>query len=264
MAKGKSFFHSKAFKITMSRIYGLGAAVVIVGALFKILHWEGANQMLMVGLLTEAGIFAISAFEPLKEEYDWSLVYPELAGMDPKKKEEKKSLTGALDKMLEEARIEQGMVNRLGEGLRSLTENVSQMTNMSNAATATSDYAEKVRQASSSVGQLNDAYSKAIQAIGKMGESSDVTADYYEQVSSVTQKLASLNSVYEMELSETNNHIRQLNTFYQSLSRAVENLSDSESATNQLKDEFGRLNQNLASLNTVYGNMLSAMAAPRA
>jgi gliding motility-associated protein GldL len=264
MAKGKSFFHSKAFKITMSRIYGLGAAVVIVGALFKILHWKGANEMLMVGLLTEAGIFAISAFEPLKEEYDWSLVYPELAGMDPKKKEEKKSLTGALDKMLEEARIEQGMVNRLGEGLRSLTENVSQMTNMSNAATATSEYAEQVRQASSSVGQLNEAYSKAIQAIGKMGESSDVTTDYYEQVSSVTQKLASLNSVYEMELSETNNHIRQLNTFYQSLSRAVENLSDSESATSQLKDGFGRLNQNLQSLNTVYGNMLSAMAAPRA
>jgi gliding motility-associated protein GldL len=155
------------------------------------------------------------------------------------------------------------MVNRLGDGLRSLTENVSQMANMSSAATATTEYAEKVRQASSSVGQLNDAYSKAIDAIGKMGESSDVTTDYYAQVSSVTQKLASLNSVYEMELSETNNHIRQLNNFYSSLSRAVENLSDSESATNQLKDEFGRLNQNLASLNTVYGNMLSAMAAPR-
>lgn len=262
MATGKSFFHSKAFKVIMSRIYGLGAAVVIIGALFKILHWEGANLMLMIGLFTEAGIFAISAFEPLHKEYDWTLVYPELAGMESKGKE-KKSITASLDKMLEEARIEQGMVNRLGDGLRNLTENVSQMANMSSAATATNEYAERVRQASSSVGQLNDAYSKAIDAIGKMGESSDVTTDYYEQVSAVTQKLSSLNSVYEMELSETNNHIRQLNNFYSSLSRAVENLSDSESATNQLKDEFGRLNQNLASLNTVYGNMLSAMAAPR-
>ncbi|MGZ5244107.1 MAG: type IX secretion system motor protein PorL/GldL, partial [Bacteroidia bacterium] len=132
----------------MSRIYGLGAAVVIVGALFKILHWKGADLMLMIGLLTEAGIFAISAFEPVKEDVDWTLVYPELAGMDPKekaKKEDKKSLTAELDKMLAEARIEQGMVNRLGDGLRNLTENVNHLGTMSDAAAATNEYAEKVK-----------------------------------------------------------------------------------------------------------------------
>ena len=264
MAKGKSFFHSRGFKVVMSRIYGLGAAVVIVGALFKILHWKGADAMLMVGLLTEAGIFAISAFEPVKEEVDWTLVYPELAGMDPKeKKNEKKSLTAELDKMLEEARIEQNMVNRLGDGLRSLTENVNSMTAMSDAAVATNEYAERVKQASGSVDQLNKAYTSAIAAIETMGKSSDVSTEYYEQVSSVTQKLASLNSVYEMELQESNNHIRQLNTFYASLARAVENLGDAEGATNQLKSEFSSLNQNLHTLNTVYGNMLSAMTAPR-
>src|SRR5688500_18859260 len=129
MAKGKSFFHSRGFKVVMSRIYGLGAAVVIVGALFKILHWKGADAMLMVGLLTEAGIFAISAFEPVKEEVDWTLVYPELAGMDPReKKNEKKSLTAELDKMLEEARIEQNNVNRYGVGLHSITEKVNSMS----------------------------------------------------------------------------------------------------------------------------------------
>jgi gliding motility-associated protein GldL len=266
MAKGKSFFHSRGFKIVMSRIYGLGAAVVIVGALFKILHWKGANEMLMVGLLTEAGIFAISAFEPVKEEVDWTLVYPELAGMDPKekaKKEDKKSLTSELDKMLAEARIEQGMVNRLGEGLRSLTENVNNLGTMSSAAAATNEYAEKVKAATSNVGQLNAAYTNAITAIEQMGQGSEISTEYYAQVSSVTQKLASLNSVYEMELQESNNHIQQLNSFYAGLSKAVENLSDAEGATSQLKNEFNNLNQNLHTLNTVYGNMLSAMTAPR-
>lgn len=263
MARGKSFFHTKAFKVMMSRIYGLGAAVVIVGALFKILHWEGANAMLMVGLFTEAAIFAISAFEPVKEEVDWTLVYPELAGMDAKKEKEKKSLTHELDKMLEEARIEQGMVNRLGDGLRSLTENVGQMANVSNAAVATSEYTEKVKEVSNSMEKLNHSYAKAVEAIEELGKTGDVSTEYFEQVNSVTQKMASLNSIYEMELQESNNHIRQLNNFYASLSKAVENLSDSEDAASQLKNQFVKLNENLNSLNTVYGNMLSAMSSPR-
>lgn len=261
MAKGKGIFHSKAFKVVMSRIYGLGAAVVIVGALFKILHWEGANLMLMVGLFTEAGIFAISAFEPVKEEVDWTLVYPELAGMDPKKKDDKLSMTERLDKMLAEAKIEQSMVNRLGEGLKSLSDNVKDMGKMSDAAVATSEYAAKVKEASQSVNQLNASYNKAIVAIDEMGKTGDISTQYNEKVVSVTQKLSQLNSMYEMELAESNNHLRQLNTFYASLSKTVENLVDSEDSARQLRTEFGKLNQNLNTLNTVYGNMLSAMSA---
>jgi gliding motility-associated protein GldL len=264
MAKGKSFFESKTFKVVMSRIYGLGAAVVIVGALFKIIHWNGADLMLKVGLFTEAGIFAISAFEPVKAEIDWTLVYPELAGLDAKgNKVEKMSMTEKLDKMLAEAKIEQGMVNRLGEGLRGLTDNVSKMGAATDAALATNEYAAKVKEASSSVNTLNNSYAKAIQAIDEMGKTGDISTAYNEKVASVTQKLASLNSVYEMELEESNNYIRQMNAFYQSLSKAVENLSDSESATGNLKTEFSQLNQNLHTLNQVYGNMLSAMTTPR-
>ncbi|MDQ3072055.1 MAG: gliding motility protein GldL [Bacteroidota bacterium] len=261
MAKGKSFFHSKTFKVVMSRIYGLGAAVVILGALFKILHLPLANEMLMVGLITEAGIFAISAFEPVKEEVDWTLVYPELAGMDPKKglKEDKKSLTQELDKMLEEARIEQGTINRLGESLRSLTDNVNGMANVSDAALATNEYAQNVKIASSSVQQLNTSYSKAIEAIEELGKTGDVSAEYFEQVNSVTQKLSSLNSIYEVELQESNNHLHKMNQFYGTLSKAMEGLSDSEEAVNTMRGEFDRLNQNLSTLNNVYGNMLSAM-----
>lgn len=263
MARGKSFFHSKMFKVTMSRIYGLGAAVVIIGALFKILHWEGANFMLMVGLFTEAGIFAISAFEPVKEDVDWTLVYPELAGLDPNAEKEKKSVTQELDRMLQEAQIEQSMINRLGDSLRGLTDNVSQMATVSNAALATNEYADNIKQAAQSVNQLNDSYANAIVAIEELGKTGDVSTEYFEQVNAVTQKMSSLNSIYEMELQESNNHLRQLNNYYASLSKAMENLVDSEDATTRLKQEFGKLNDNLNTLNTVYGNMLSAMSAPR-
>lgn len=265
MARGKGFFQSKGFKVVMSRIYGLGAAVVIVGALFKILHWPFANLMLIVGLLTEAGIFAVSAFEPVKEEVDWTLVYPELAGMDPnaEREDEKKSLTQELDRMLEEAQIEQGMINRLGDSLRGLTENVSQMATVSNAALATNEYADNVKQAAQSVSQLNASYANAINAIEELGKTGDISTEYYQQVNAVTEKMTSLNSIYEMELQESNNHLRQLNNYYASLSKAMENLADSEDSTTKLKQEFTRLNENLNTLNTVYGNMLSAMSAPR-
>jgi gliding motility-associated protein GldL len=267
MARGKGFLQSKGFKVLMSRIYGLGAAVVIVGALFKIIHLRGADTMLIVGLLTEAFIFAVSAFEPVKEEIDWTLVYPELAGMEPKNgagKEEKKSITQQLDKMLEEARIEQSMVNRLGDGLRSLTENVSQMSSVSDAAIATNEYAERAKEAAGTMATLNQAYSNAISSVEQLGKTGEVSQEYYEQVNAVTQKMSSLNAIYEMELNESNNHIRQLNTFFGQLQRTVENLSDSEGAAIQLKDQFNKLNQNLNTLNTVYGNMLTAMSSPRA
>jgi gliding motility-associated protein GldL len=266
MAKGKGFFQSRAFKVTMSKVYGIGAAVVIIGAMFKILHLPGANYWIGIGLTTEALIFFISSFEPLHEEPDWTLVYPELAGMEPKaglKKDEKGSVTKSLDKMLEEAKIEQNVINRLGDSLRGLTENVSKMTTVSDAALATNDYAEKVKVAAGSVSQLNAAYANAIQAIEKVGQSGDATTEYYEQVQSVTSKLASLNSIYEVELQESNNHMRQLNNYFGSLAKSVENLTSAEGDTARLKDEFGRLSNNLSSLNNIYGNMLSAMSAPR-
>ncbi|MBW7845793.1 MAG: gliding motility protein GldL, partial [Bacteroidia bacterium] len=111
----------------MAKVYGLGAAVVIVGALFKILHWKGADLMLMVGLGTEAMIFAISAFEPLHKETDWTLVYPELAGMEPDEKDKKKrgTISQQLDQMLEEAKVGPELIQSLGNGLKSLSENVT-------------------------------------------------------------------------------------------------------------------------------------------
>ena len=129
----KSFFETKKFKTTMNFVYGMGAAVVIVGALFKILHLKGADLMLSVGLLTEAGIFVISSFEPVHMDPDWSLVYPELAGGDPTETKKKSSgtLTQQLDNMLAQAKIGPELIESLGKGMKNLADSASKMSNLS-------------------------------------------------------------------------------------------------------------------------------------
>ncbi len=216
----KSFFESKKWKKTMNFIYGFGAAIVIVGALFKILHLPGANLMLSVGLLTEAGIFAISAFEPVHSEPDWTLVYPELAGGEPTQRKSSGggSVSQQLDSMLSQAKIGPELIESLGTGLTSLSTNVKEMSNLSNAVVATNEYAESA--------------SKAAHNMNSIAESSTVVSD-------------------------------SLGTFSSSLSGVLTNITATEQATAQFKDEMVSLNRNLASLNSIYGNMLSAMGGNR-
>lgn len=217
----KSFFESKKWKKTMNFVYGFGAAIVIVGALFKILHLPGANAMLSIGLLTEAAIFMISAFEPVHQEPDWSLVYPELAGGEPTKKASANaggSVSQQLDSLLSQAKVGPELIESLGTGLQSLSTNVKDMSSLSNAAIATNEYV--------------DATHKATQNMGSIADSSAVVSD-------------------------------SLGSFSSSLSNVMNNLNESEAATAQFKDEISDLNKNLSNLNSIYGNMLSAMGGNR-
>jgi gliding motility-associated protein GldL len=216
----KSFFESKRWKQTMNMIYGFGAAIVIAGALFKIMHWKGADMMLILGMATEAAIFCISAFEPVHMDPDWSLVYPELAGAEPTTKKEKKSgtISQQLDAMLAEAKIGPDLIQSLGTGLQSLSSNVKDMSEISNAAFATNEYANN-----------------ATKAAKNMDEISKNTAMVSDSLSSFT---GGLNTV-------------------------LSNLTASETATSEFKDEMGKLNRNLGNLNSIYGNMLSAMGGAR-
>ena len=111
--------NGKRFKNFMAKLYGIGAAVVITGAMFKIMHWEGANIMLVLGLSTEAVIFMFSAFEKPAADYDWTLVYPELASADG---DRALSVTEQLDNALEQGGVDAALIERLGEGMRSLSE----------------------------------------------------------------------------------------------------------------------------------------------
>jgi len=162
----KSFFESKKFKTTMNFVYGIGAAVVIVGALFKILHLKGADIMLSVGLLTEAGIFVISAFEPVHMDPDWSLVYPELAGGDPGSKKKTGSVSQQLDSMLSQAKIGPELIESLGTGLTSLSTNVKDMASMSSAAVATKEYSENAHKAATNMASIADSTAMVSDSMG--------------------------------------------------------------------------------------------------
>jgi len=247
----------------MAKVYGIGAAVVIIGALFKILHLKFANELLIVGLSTEALIFFLSAFEKPHEEYDWSLVYPELAGMDAHSKPAK-SANGAtvsqqLDQMLEDAKIGPELIESLGTGLRTFGEKVSTISNVTDAATNSNEFASKLKQATKSVDELTSAYSQASTSLSEIAASSTDSKMYHEQVQTLAKNLSSLNSMYELELQDSNNHLKTLNKFYGNVSETMQNFSDSLNDARAFKEEVGKLSKNLASLNAVYGNMLSAM-----
>ena len=154
---------SKGYKNFMAKLYGIGAAVVILGALFKILHFRFADEMLIAGMGTEAIIFFFSAFEPLHKEYDWSLVYPEL-GLDIAAggpKPNTGTVTQKLDKMLEEAKIGPELIDSLASGMRNLSENARRLSYTTDAAAATEGYVSNLSKAKDAVQNLTGVYEKS-------------------------------------------------------------------------------------------------------
>jgi gliding motility-associated protein GldL len=233
-------------------VYGIGAAVVIVGALFKIRHLPGADLMLTVGLLTEAAIFFLSSFQPHSavKEHDWSLVYPELSeGYDPSTNDNRfrdakgpqpNGLTGKLDDMLKNANVTPEALTNLGQGLNRLSTTTSQLAQLGDATNATDEYTKKVSAMSNATGDAKE---------------------YHLQVQNVTKNLGALNAVYEMELQDANTHLKSMNQFYGTLGKAMENMVQAGKDTENMQAQVADLTGNLTSLNRVYGNMLNAMRA---
>jgi gliding motility-associated protein GldL len=256
----------KKWKNFMAKLYGFGAAIVIVGAMFKINHWKGATTMLVVGLSTEAVIFFFSAFEPPHEEVDWSLVYPELAGMHGEEgedsaqiEEDKGTITEQLDNMLEEAKIGPELIASLGEGFRNLSDQTSKLTNITDASLATNEYVTNVKSAAKNISTLSDSYSKASESLLGLSVSSDDSSNLGEQIVKVSKNLSALNASYELQLQGSNEHLKATSKFYDGLSDLMKNLNDSVDDTKRYKEQIAQLSSNLESLNTIYGNMLTAM-----
>ncbi|MBL7904743.1 MAG: gliding motility protein GldL [Bacteroidales bacterium] len=263
----------------MAKLYGIGAAVVILGALFKINHYTGANEMLIIGLGTEALIFFFSAFEPPHVEPDWSLVYPELAGLyhGGETKPKGKTPTQELDGMLEKAKIGPELIQSLGTGLRSLSENASKMADLSSAAVATNDYTRNLTNASKSVNdlslnvakaaestaQLTGTYQQSAQALAKSIEKFDFSGldnkAYSEQLQKIASNLAALNASYELQLKSATVQVEDTNKLHATVNQYLTNLSESSQEMNRYKQELDNLTKKVSALNNVYGNMLAAM-----
>ncbi|MBE9509481.1 MAG: gliding motility protein GldL [Bacteroidetes bacterium] len=288
---------SSGWKNFMSKLYGFGASVVIVGALFKIQHWALAGTLLTAGLLTEATIFFFSAFEPLHEEVDWTLVYPELAGMEEDEELDQipasfsRGSSSALEKfdtLLEQGEITPDLFNKLGKGLSKLNETTERLSDISNAGVATNDYVNHIKQASTAIDSYTESYVKSTEelkeSVTRLSGSYDKTANlitesgsnyqqlsesfsliengsksYGEQLESLNKNMSALNAVYELQLQGTDGHLKTSDALYKNLDEMMINLRDTAEDTKKYREEVSKLGDNLSALNTIYGNMLSAM-----
>lgn len=282
------FLESTAWKKTMAKVYGIGASVVIVGALFKIMHWPYAGLLLTIGLTVEALIFFISAFEPLHEELDWTLVFPELGGLDPNDEINNPALVKAgkvpvaqggglsdIDRLLlKGVDNDEKLFEKLGQGLKSLTQTATALSDISNATAATKEYSESMKSASVavsqvaqgagqlgeayrqsseelnySVGNLSDAYKKITQSLSVDIDFSTVNkgnASYSEKLEVLNKNLTALNAIFELQLEG-------------GLDQMMDDIATGVKASHRYKEELTQLGNRLEKLNVVYGNMLSAM-----
>lgn len=220
-----TFVRRRGFRNFMAKLYGWGASVVILGALFKINHYPYANEMLVVGLGTEAIIFFFAAFEPPYVEPDWSLVYPELGGLyhgDESATEggkKPKKPTQELDDLLKQANIDKQLMDRLGDGLKKLSDNTAKLSDITDAATATNDYVSKVKGASKSAETLTKSYDLTAETLQK--DMSASTA-YVSSVKNAGEHAANLANTYKEASDILKNDITVTKEFTTSMKSAMQ------------------------------------------
>ena len=237
----------------------LAAAVVIVGALFKLEHWEGADTMLIFGLGTEAIVFAVYGILYLK--------YPAIKDYQyepaPAKQAENPALK-SMEKMLAEADITPANLGKLSAGFQKLGTTVEKMGEISDVVKATGDYTQKTKEAAQALDAVKTAYAGVASSATSFSNASEGAKVYHEQIQVLTKNLSSLNTIYELELQESNNHLKALNQFYGKLNEASNAMNTTASDAVKAKEQISALANNLGKLNQIYGNMISAMQGAKA
>jgi gliding motility-associated protein GldL len=266
------FFKTHRGQVTLNFIFAFFAALVILGALFKIRHWPAADEMITLGLLAEVIVFLVMAFlVPPPEEPHWQRYFPDInvhPDLDPNFKPTPLTLPGAasgnpalnkLEDMLKDADITPANLGRLGDNFKKLGTTVDKMSDITDVVAATGDYTKKTKEASAALGQMKDAYVGAATSIQHFNQAADGTKQFHEQVQVLTKNLSSLNTIYELELQDTNNHLKAMNQFYTNLVNASQAMQGSVDDAKKAHDQIALLANNLGRLNGIYGNMLSAM-----
>jgi gliding motility-associated protein GldL len=262
-----SFFKTPGFKYAKNFVFGVGASVVIIGAWGKLTHQPWANVALTVGLLTEAAIFTMSGIIPPEKDYYWEKFYPGIDSPDGPATPivagagGGKSVGASLDKMLEEAKIDQNAINRLGENLKKLGENVASLSSLANTTAATEEFTKQAKAAAASLAGIGPKFNQAAEAMGTLANSTAEMSSFHTQVQNATKNLAALNAVYELELQDTNTHLKAMNKFIGNLGSAMTTLEESLADTVKYKTNMAGLASSIEKMNQVYGNMLSAMKA---
>ncbi len=250
MAAGQSRPIDRILNILVSA----AAVPVLLGALFKITHAPGADTWLKIGLYVEAGIFLgyalLYVFAPPPEGPAIAAVAPVETGNPALK---------SMDKMLQEADITPTNLKKLSEGFSKLGATVGGLSDIGDVVKSTNEFGGKTREATAAIATMSAAFSSSAITMASFNNASESAKGFHEQVQVLTKNLGSLNTIYELELKESNNHLKALNSFYGKMAEASSAMMNSVDDANKAKDQIGLLANNLGKLNSVYGNMLTAM-----
>jgi gliding motility-associated protein GldL len=243
----------RTFLTLIDVLVSAGAAVIIFAAWAKITHQSYADKMLTIGMWTETAIFAIYAIiewvKPKSHEEDEPVAAVE-AGNPALK---------SMDKMLQEADITPANLKKLGEGFSKLGATVSGITEVGDVVKSTSEFGAKTKEATNAISSMAAAFNSSANTMSSFNTASESAKSFHEQVQVLTKNLGSLNTIYELELKESNNHLKALNSFYGKMAEASQAMMTSVDDAKKAKDQIAALANNLGKLNSVYGNMLSAM-----
>jgi len=278
-----NFVRSRVFKQFMAKLYGWGASIVILGALFKINHYNYAEIMLIVGLGVESLIFFFSAFEPPHVEPDWSLVYPELAGLyhghsvaDQQLFSMQDGPSNELDSLLAKANIDPEIIDKLGIGLKNLSDNTSKLPDISMASIATNEYVKNIKGASESAGKLTDSYKEASVVLDN---DIKVTEDYVSNMKNVSASASNLSDTYQKandsiktdlgsksELEENLKNVsksakllaEKYNNSAEILSNSAETFNISKKEENLYIEQLKKVSANIAVLNSAYESQINS------
>ncbi len=248
---------SKSTERIVNVIVCMGAAIVIFGAWQKITHQPLADFFLTAGLITEAVIFVVYAFlpPPGSEMHAIAEALPKMAGNS----NSGNPALAKMDKMLQEAEITPANLSKLSEGFKKLGSQVDNIADVSQVVKSTSDYVAKTKETTAALDSMKNAYSGAATTLSHFNAAADGTKQFHEQVQVLTKNLGSLNAIYELELQDTNNHLKAMNSFYGNMAAASQTMQNSVDDAKKAHEQIAKLAGNLSSLNSVYGNMLVAM-----
>jgi len=244
--------NKRTFLTLIDVLVSAGAAVIIFAAWAKLTHQSYADMMLTIGMWTETGIF---------------LVYALIEWIKPKHHEEDDESPDAvenpslqsMDQMLQQADINPTNLKKLGEGFQKLQSTVGNMHEIGDVVKNTGDFSNKTKEATSALGNMTTAFASSAATMSSFSSAADSAKGFHEQVQVLTKNLGSLNTIYELELKESNNHLKSLNTFYGKLAEASQTMMGTVEDAGKAKEQISVLANNLGKLNAVYGNMLSAM-----
>ena len=275
MAK-ESFLSSPKGKKIVGYAYGFGAAIVIVGALFKILHLPGASVVLTLGMGTEALLFALSAFEDPHKEYHWDLVFPQLEGGEggpimgaaaPASK-----AGNSIEDIANAGKLSESDAQKLNEGIRKLSETASQIADVTAAVSASSNYARNMNAASDAISAFaatqatlktsSDSLFASYKTVAEsMANVADDAKGYMQEMQGITKNLSSINASYEMQVKAISEQAGIVNDVNDNLKKIQTAMDAASAETAAFKEQATKLTQQVSSLNNVYGNMLNAFGA---